>query len=136
MLLYSISGIQAVFFTRAAETAAYFALSERDDDEGQGAILIFDRQSLRCRYRIEPWHDELWNDETDCNDEMEERIWENVTDVGHHLIGLITEPTTQYSLQTKARNRTRRRQIRARLTGIEPDKVGELLGILHSLEAR
>ena len=102
VLFYSATGEPGVFFTRSPETAAYFALLERDNDEGRGAILIFDRQSLRCRYRIEPWHDEFWDDETGRRDEMEERVWSNVTDVGRHLIGLITEPTAPYSTETRA----------------------------------
>jgi hypothetical protein len=74
--------------SRSPETAAYFALLERDSDEGRDAILIFDRQSLRCRYRVEPWHDNFWDDEAGRTDEMEERIWESVTDVARHLIGM------------------------------------------------
>jgi hypothetical protein len=52
---------------------------------------------------------------------MEEWIWENVTAVGHHLIGYVTKPTTKYFPQTRARNRTRKREIKARLLGTEPN---------------
>src|SRR4051794_37955009 len=78
---------RAVAFTRSAETAAYWAKLSRDDDEGQGAILIFDRQSLRARYKIELHHDDIWDDDEYRNDEMEERICRHVTDVGVHLLG-------------------------------------------------
>jgi hypothetical protein len=93
----------------------------RDSDEGRGAILIFDRQSLRCRYRIEPWHDDFWDDETGRRDEMEERIWQNVTDVGHHLIGRVTEPTT--CCEPKPHSRAFQEQIRTRLLAIDPDEA-------------
>jgi hypothetical protein len=42
-----------VSFTRSPEVAAYFALLERDDDEGRGSVFIFDRQSLERRYKVE-----------------------------------------------------------------------------------
>ena len=44
---------QKVSLTRSAEVAAYWALLDRDDDEGRGAILIFDRRSLERRYKVE-----------------------------------------------------------------------------------
>ena len=122
VLFYAASGEPGVFFTRSPEIAAYFALLERDSDEGLGAILIFDRQSLRCRYRIEPWHDDFWDDETGRRDEMEERVWGNVTDIGHHLIGLVTEPTTCCSKELKPHSRAFQERIRARLLGIDPGK--------------
>jgi hypothetical protein len=98
-----ISGV--LFYSRQVNRVvltAYWAFVERDSDESRGAILIFDRQSLRCRYRIKPWNDDIWDDETGRRDEMEERIWEHVTDVGRHLIGLVTEQTTRCSPETKA----------------------------------
>ena len=33
--------------------AAHFATLPRDDDEGAGAILVFDRSSLNTRYKLE-----------------------------------------------------------------------------------
>src|ERR1700722_12272969 len=44
---------QAVAFSRSARVAAHFATLPRDDDEGVGAILVFDRASLKTRYRLE-----------------------------------------------------------------------------------
>ena len=46
-------GDQKVSLTRSAEVAAYWALLDRDDDEGRGAILIFDQRSLERRYKVE-----------------------------------------------------------------------------------
>lgn len=128
VLFHSIPGDPMVSFTRCPETAAYFALMERDDDEGCGAILIFDRQSLRCRYRIEPWHDDIWDDETGRRDEMEERVWENISDVGHHLIGVVTEPMTRRSKEPKPHRRAFQERIRARLAAIESDDARKAIG--------
>ena len=46
-------GDQKVSLTRSAEVPAYWALLDRDDDEGRGVILIFDRRSLERRYKFE-----------------------------------------------------------------------------------
>jgi hypothetical protein len=133
VLFYSTPGDPGVFFTRSPEIAAYWALMDRESDEGWGAILIFDRQSLRCRYRVEPWHNPFCDDKAGRTDEMEERIRESVTDVGRHLIGYVTEAMTQYSPQTKTRNWTRRREIKARLLRIQPSELQGPLPILKSL---
>ena len=106
VLLWSDPGEPTVSFTRSPETAAYWALLQRNYDEGHGAILIFDRQSLRCRYSIEPYHDVICDDEMGRNDEAEERIWRrHVIDVGKHLIGIVFGPTTQCSDAHKKHNR-------------------------------
>ena len=44
---------QSVAFTRSPAVAAHFATLPHDDDEGVGAILVFDRASLKTRYRLE-----------------------------------------------------------------------------------
>jgi len=46
-------GSQGVPFTRSPAVAAHFATLPRDDDEGAGAILVFDRSSLRTRHKLE-----------------------------------------------------------------------------------
>src|SRR5262245_41266266 len=46
VLFYSDPGDPKVSFTRSPEVAAYWALLERDYDEGCGSVFIFDRQSL------------------------------------------------------------------------------------------
>lgn len=107
VLFYSIPGDSKVAFTRSPEIASYWASLERDDDEGRGAILIFDRQSLRCRYTIELYHDEIWDDKTGRNDEAEERIWDNVIDIGSYLIGFVSGPVTNCSCKRRVLNRKR-----------------------------
>lgn len=116
VLLWSDPGEPTVSFTRSPETAAYWALLQRNYDEGHGAILIFDRQSLRCRYSIEPYHDVICDDEMGRNDEAEERIWRrHVIDVGKHLIGIVFGPTTQCSDAHKKHNREYTTRMEARL---------------------
>ena len=113
---WSDPGEPTVSFTRSPETAAYWALLQRNYDEGHGAILIFDRQSLRCRYSIEPYHDVICDDEMGRNDEAEERIWRrHVIDVGKHLIGIVFGPTTQCSDAHKKHNREYTTRMEARL---------------------
>jgi hypothetical protein len=51
VLFHAERGLQ-VCFTRSAEEAAYWALLERDHDEGRGSIFAFDRRSLQYRYNI------------------------------------------------------------------------------------
>jgi hypothetical protein len=54
-LKFSDPGPDYVAFTRSAEVAAYWATCvPREDDEGAGAILVFDRPSLktRCKARV------------------------------------------------------------------------------------
>ena len=104
-----------VSFTRYPEEAAYWALLERDDDEGRGSILIFDRQSLNCRYKLEPYHDTFWDDETGGRDEAEEAIRDNVIDTGKHLIGFVSDQTTRCSNKLKKLNREYRVEMEARL---------------------
>ena len=41
VLLYSDPGDPKVSFTRSPEVAAYWALLERDDDEGRGSVFIY-----------------------------------------------------------------------------------------------
>lgn len=103
-------------FTRSPEAAAYFALMERFNDEGRGAILIFDRDSLLSQYKINLIH-EKWVPvgDTGWHDEAEEEIWVDVTDVAKHLIGLVYEPKTLCSHKHKVRNQLFGLEIDARL---------------------
>src|SRR5665213_3240032 len=76
VLFTAYPGKQKVSFTRSPEAAAYFALMERFNDEGRGAILIFDRDSLLSQYKINLIH-EKWVPvgDTGWHDEAEEEIW-------------------------------------------------------------
>lgn len=77
--------VPKVAFTRSPEEAAYWAKLPRDDDEGRGAVLIFDRHRLAARYRLECWA------ETEDN-EQEERVWERHILLPAGLIGIVSEP--------------------------------------------
>lgn len=89
-LLYSRSGYQAVFFTRSLQVASYWALLERDDDEQDGAVLVFDRPRLRARYRLVPFHDPIWDTPQKLNDEAEELVWgRNIERMHSYLLGAV-----------------------------------------------
>lgn len=79
--------IPKVAFTRSPEEAAYWATLERDDDEGRGAILVFDRHRLSAHYRVE-----CWVGEGATFDEQEERVWERHILLPAGLIGFVAEP--------------------------------------------
>jgi hypothetical protein len=111
-VLFASGGV--VSLTRSPEVAAYFALLPRDDDEGRGTILIFDREQLRCRYRIysvEEREVTLWY----RHDEAEEELWGDVTDISKYLIGFVSGTTATHSDRLKTLNRQRRTQMEARL---------------------
>jgi hypothetical protein len=104
IILRNAHGVRVISFTRSAEIAADFALLERDSDEGRGAILIFDRQSLRYRHRIEPFHEHQ-------RDELEERTWDDLVDIGSHLVGLVTTPSICRSQKQRRLNRRHRLRL-------------------------
>jgi hypothetical protein len=89
VLLFATSGDPVISFSRSPEVAAYWADVPRDDDEGRGAVFVFNRQSLAARYRIEPFHDPIWDTPTSLKDEMEERVWLTNIVVAPHLIGFV-----------------------------------------------
>jgi hypothetical protein len=119
VLFYSDPGQPKVSFTRSPEVAAYFALLERDDDEGRGSVFIFDRQSLERRYKVEANPEVDWHTKTLFHDEAEEEIWANVIDISNHLIGLVSGPTGWRSHKHKTLNREYRAQVEARLRLLE-----------------
>jgi hypothetical protein len=69
-------------FTRSPDVAAHWAGLPRDDDEGAGAVLVFDRASVRARYKLE-CVDDSWEAEPSqfnefwraTHDEFEEQVW-------------------------------------------------------------
>ena len=92
-------GGQTVSFTRSPDVAAYWATLPRDDDEGAGAVLVFDRASLRARYKLECIDDSWEADPSEFNelwrakhDECEEQVWGRSIEIAPHLIGLISAP--------------------------------------------
>jgi hypothetical protein len=102
--LQSFPYIQTVSFTRSPKVAAYWAALPRDDDEGSGAVLVFDRASLKRRYKLEcvdngwefdpPRHNEFWRAD---HDECEEQVWGRNVEIAPHLIGLISTPKARPS---------------------------------------
>ena len=118
-VLFPASG-GCVCLTRSAEVAAYWALLERDDDEGRGSIFILDRQSLERRYKIEANPEAWWFSKTIFHDEAEEEIWDNVVNVSNHLIGHVSGPTTRRSQRTKMFNRELIKRMEARQLDLVP----------------
>jgi hypothetical protein len=90
-------GDQAIFLTRSAEVAAYWAGMKRDDDEGRGSILLFDRRSLERQYNVEPNPEVFWHTKTQFHDEAEEQVWAEVIDINNYLIGLVHGPRARRS---------------------------------------
>jgi len=120
VLFYSDPGQPKVSFTRSPEVAAYWALLERDDDEGRGSVFIFERQSLERRYKVVANPKVYWHTKTLFHDEAEEEIWANVIDIGNHLIGLVSGPTGWRSHKHITLNREYGAGIEARLLLVEP----------------
>ena len=93
-------GANCVSFSRSPEVAAFSAILPREDDDRSGAILIFDRASLKTRYKLE-CHADGWRRDGRIVDEFEERVYVRDVEIGSHLIGLVTAPKA--SLTSKAR---------------------------------
>src|SRR6516165_4012657 len=106
------------------EVAAYWALLERDYDEGCGSVFIFDRQSLKRRYKVKAKPEVYWHTKTLFHDEAEEEILANVTDIGNHLIGLVSGPTGWRSHKHKTLNRKYSARIKARLLAVASPRSG------------
>jgi hypothetical protein len=99
MLLFATSGDPVISFSRSPEVAAYWADVPRDDDEGRGAVFVFDRRSLAARYRIKPFHDRIWDKPPYRNDEMEERVWLTNIAIAPHLIGFVETASPEMTNQ-------------------------------------
>jgi hypothetical protein len=93
--LLALSNSGGVYFTRDVETAVHWATLPRDD-EGEGAILVFDRPSLRARYRLEPF---IY---AEGENEFEEVVWGRNVKIAPHLIGLVSTPTATLSRKARA----------------------------------
>jgi len=55
-------GTRSVHFSRQLRVATYWAMLDRDDDEGRGAVLVLDRDRLAQNYRLECFRDN-WVDD-------------------------------------------------------------------------
>jgi hypothetical protein len=116
--LQSSPYIQTVSFTRSPKVAAHWAALPRDDDEGSGAVLVFDRASLKRRYKLEcvdnGWefdpsrHNEFWRAD---HDECEEQVWGRNVEIAPHLIGLISTPMAPLSQKGRAIKRAKELQL-------------------------
>jgi hypothetical protein len=116
VLFTSEPGLGKISFTRLPEVAAYWALMERRPDEGCGAIFLFDREALRCRYKIEPVH-EKWVEVNGryWHDEAEEEVWTNIANIRRYLVGYISTQEGNYPEKEKQLNKQilkMRRRIR------------------------
>jgi hypothetical protein len=98
-----------VCFSRSPEVTAFSATLPREDDEGSGAILIFDRASLKTRYKLECYADR-WLGDGQIVNEFEERVYLRDVEIGSHLIGLVSAPKA--NLTSKARAFRRAAAIR------------------------
>jgi hypothetical protein len=90
-----------VRFSRSADTAAYWAMMERDGDEGRGAILAFDRDRLSARHRLE------LIDESFRIAEQEEFISGRDVPLALALIGIVSErfPSRSHEIRHDAWHR-------------------------------
>jgi hypothetical protein len=83
--LKSAGNPEVVCFSRSADAAASWATIEREGEDGRGAILVFDRDRLGARYRLELIDDSLYIAE------QEEFISGRDVPLGLALIGIISE---------------------------------------------
>ena len=108
LLKYAPVGPPVVSLTRSAPVAGDMATLPRDDVEGGGAILVFDRKALRSRYRVE-CHADGWPVE-----EFEERIWYRDVEIAYSLTHVVVGPRSPVSDEVRKRKRERWRQYRDR----------------------
>jgi hypothetical protein len=102
-------GVQTLSFTRSPDVAAHWAALPREDEEQAGAVLVFDRTSLRARYKLEcidnGWQaepskfNEFWRAE---HDECEEQVCGRNVEIAPHLIALISAPIEPRSRKGRA----------------------------------
>jgi hypothetical protein len=81
------TGDPVVCFSRSPGEAAYWAILPRDDDECRGAVLVFDRDRLAMRHRLEPVDNAFFD-----VDEQEERVWERDVLLADGLVGIAIQP--------------------------------------------
>lgn len=84
--------VPKVAFSRSPEEAAHWATLWRDEDEGRGAVLVFDRRQLCARYHLE-----CVVDPDASADEQEEFVWRRNVALCHGLIAFVSEPHSSRS---------------------------------------
>lgn len=88
-LRYPVIGHEAVSFTRSVEVAVYWSMLPRKPQEEIGAVLIFDKWKLKARYRLELFHDPIWDSDGFINDEAEEQVWQqDITGLSSLMLGV------------------------------------------------
>lgn len=85
-----IFGDRHVSLTRSSRIAAYWASLPRDDGEGAGAILVFDRDSLRARFRVEAFC-HFAGDYALGQDEAEEAVLADIYPLDRFLLACFSE---------------------------------------------
>jgi hypothetical protein len=130
---------QAVAFSRSARVAAHFATLPRDDDEGVGAILVFDRASLKTRYRLECIADgwvadpsefnELWRA---AHDEFEECVFARNVLIAPHLIAMIATPISSLSHKQRAVNRAMQLRFDQETADLQVRRAMSIISRLHT----
>jgi hypothetical protein len=118
-------GLAAVSFSRQLEISIYWAILDRDDDEGQGAILVLDRDRLTQKYKLQCRRDQCLNhgfprmyteaeeivygrDIEDLHKYLVDTVW-----VDEHL--MVGQTTKQLREATHLRLPRRRPAIRSRM---------------------
>jgi hypothetical protein len=87
-LVPSIWAEEAVFFTRSAEVAAYFACLQGEKEERRvPGVLVLNRASIRQCYRLEPNRYDPFRG----YNEREEAIWGRIVNFRRHLIGIVSD---------------------------------------------
>jgi hypothetical protein len=104
-----------VSFTRSAEVAAYWALMERDDDEGVGSILVLNRGSLAQGYDLCAVPEVFWLSADRFHNEAEEEIRADLPDLSNHLLGIVSGQAADPSTRRTQLNRKRNAEIELRL---------------------
>jgi hypothetical protein len=112
-----MSGLQAVSLTRSPEIAAHWAFVPREDDDGFGTILIFDRRSLAQKHRLVTYH---WDPKDYRRDEMEECVSKEI-ELGRHLIGMVSSERMVRSREQRHRAHQCRVRRLEMLTLFSPD---------------
>jgi hypothetical protein len=114
-------GPEIFSFTRSADVAAEWATMPWDDDEGCGAILIFDRPSLKTRYRLY-----CGSLAVGSRAFCEEHVVARRVDIGLHLIGLVTESIAKLPAKVRAEVRARKIRVERCKTWSESRSRGEV----------
>ena len=130
---------QAVAFGRSPRVAAHFATLPRDDDEGVGAILVFDRPSLKTRYKLECIDSGWVTDASEFNefwramhDEFEEHVFAREVEIAPHLIAMISTPIVSLSHKQRAVNRAMQLRFDQETADLQLRRAMSIISRLHT----